>query len=52
MEFAFNIISLLAVSLAILVLDLAVAGVAALLGASFKGVLVRGLWFMRHCIVE
>ena len=46
MEFAFNIISLLVVSLAILVLDLAVAGIAALLGASFKGVLVRGLWFM------
>ena len=44
MELAFNIISLLMATVLILLLDLAVAGVAALFGASFKCFFVKGLW--------
>lgn len=46
MELAFNIISLLMATVLILLLDLAVAGVAALFGASFKCFFVKGLWFL------
>lgn len=46
MELAFNIISLLIATALILLLDLAVAGVAALFGASFKCFFVKGLWFL------
>ena len=46
MELAFNIISLLMATALILLLDLAVAGVAALFGASFKCFFVKGLWFL------
>ena len=46
MKLAFNIISLLIATALILLLDLAVAGVAALFGASFKCFFVKGLWFM------
>ena len=46
MELAFNIITLLMATVLILLLDLAVAGVAALFGASFKCFFVKGLWFL------
>ena len=46
MELAFNIISLLMATVLILLLDLAVAGVAALFGASFKCFFVKGLWLL------
>ncbi len=46
MELAFNIISLLVVSVVILLVDLAVAGVAAIFGVSFKSLFVKGLWFL------
>lgn len=46
MELAFNIISLLIATALILLLDLAVAGVAVLFGASFKCFFVKGLWFL------
>ena len=46
MELAFNIISLLMATALILLLDLAVAGVAALFGTSFKCFFVKGLWFL------
>lgn len=46
MEFSFNIIMLLLASAVILLLDLAVAGVAVPFGASFKGFFLKGLWFL------
>ena len=46
MELALNIITLLMATALILLLDLAVAGVAALFGASFKCFFVKGLWFL------
>ncbi|MBO5275643.1 MAG: metallophosphoesterase [Alistipes sp.] len=46
MEMSFNIIALLLASGAILLLDLAVAGVAVVFGATFKAVFVKGLWLL------
>lgn len=46
MEMTFNIIALLLASGAILLLDLAVAGVAVVFGVTFKAVFVKGLWLL------
>lgn len=43
---SFNIIALLLASGAILLLDLAVAGVAVVFGATFKAIFVKGLWLL------
>ncbi len=46
MELTFNIVVLLVATLGILVLDLAVAGIAVAFGVAFKGMFLRGLWFL------